>query len=562
MLVPITNQFTSFWKRQPLSRQITIIALVAAAAILIPVLISWATTPSYVIAYTGLSEADASQIVVKLDDNSIPYQIKNNGTILVPSAQVYTTRLLMAREGLPKSSTVGYELFSGNTLGMTEFSQKINYQRALEGELERTIGSLSNVKSVRVHVVTPAKTLLSTDQTNTTASVTIQIAPGQSMDATQVRAITHLIASSVEGLKPENVVVVDGEGNMLADGSGTVGDPNLATKNSQRTAEQEFALEVQKRVQTLLDKILGPNKSIVQATVEMDWTQREVTANTFEPTSIALRSSQKVNETSSNGASSVGGVPGASTNLPTPAPTTAASSGAANYNRTEETLNYEVSQVQSHEIITPGKINRLSVSVMVDNITDQAQLDSIKAAVQVAAGLDAARGDQIVVESYAFDRTAADALTADQAKQAQQDLYMQIGIAVGAALILLLLLFFVMRMINNLRNASKESWRPVLRPVAEMAALQGAEGMGNMNQMTGPRQASQTPVLPENPEPVPAVSPAQEEENVILQIRSRALNSTNSEDEQRARVISRLTEENPATVAEIIQIWLNEAKKG
>ena len=135
MLVPIRNQFTSFWKRQRPTRQITIVALVLTAAILIPVLVSWATAPSYEIAYTGLSEADAAQIVLKLDGSSIPYQVKNNGTILVQSDQVYTTRLLMAREGLPQSSTVGYELFSGNTLGMTEFSQKVNYQRALEGEL-------------------------------------------------------------------------------------------------------------------------------------------------------------------------------------------------------------------------------------------------------------------------------------------------------------------------------------------------------------------------------------------------------------------------------------------
>ncbi|MCX6079922.1 MAG: flagellar basal-body MS-ring/collar protein FliF [Chloroflexi bacterium] len=566
MLVPIRNQFSSFWKRQHPTRQITIVALVLTVFILVPVLVSWATAPSYVIAYSGLSEADASQIVLKMDDNSIPYQIKNNGTILVPSEQVYTTRLLMAREGLPKSSTVGYELFSGNTLGMTEFSQKVNYQRALEGELERTIGSLSVVKAVRVHVVTPAKTLLSSDQTATTASVTLQIAPGQSMDATQVRAITHLVASSVEGLKPENVVVVDSEGNMLADGTGTVGDPAMSTKTSQRTAEQEYALELQKRVQALLDKILGPNKSIVQATVEMDWTQREVTSNKFEPTTIALRSSQKINELSNSANGSTGGVPGASSNLPTPVATSAAAAGSADYQRSEETLNYEVSQVQSHEVVAPGKINRMSVSVMVDNITDQAQLDSITAAVQVAAGIDATRGDQIVVESYAFDRTASDALAADLASQQQQELYMQIGIAVGSALLLIVLLFFVLRMINNLRNASKENWRPVLRPVAEMAALQGA-GMGAGNVQLPGGIPAVTAALAARAELQGPQTPSQdqhpEDEGVVLQINSsRNQHSTVNEDEQRARVIARLTEENPATVAEIIQIWLNEGKKG
>jgi flagellar M-ring protein FliF len=570
MLVPITKQFTSYWKRQPTSRQITVVALVITVLILVPVLVSWATTPSYEVAYSGLSEQDAAQIVAKLDDNAIPYQLKNSGTILVQTDQVYTTRLLMAREGLPQSSTVGYELFSGNTLGMTEFSQKINYQRALEGELERTIGSLSAVEAVRVHVVTPAKTLLSSDQSPTTASVTIKIKLGERLDDAQVGSITHLIASSVEGLKPENVVVVDSNGNMLADGTGKVGDPTATTKNNQRVAELEYASEVQRRVQTLLDKILGPNKSAVQATVDMDWTQREVTSNSFEPTTIALRSSQVITESSSSADGSTGGIPGAGSNLPTPIATNVASSGASNFQHNEQTLNYEVSQVQSKEVIAPGKVTRVSVSVMVDNITDQTQLDSIRAAVQGAAGIDTTRGDQIVVESYAFDRTAYDAMIAELANQQQQELYMQIATVVGAALALMVLLFFVLRMLSNLRNASKETWRPVLRPVAEMAALQPAPAFASMPvtntmpQIPAPGlNSAMAAAMAGRPEPSSLPTPQQppEEESVVVQIASRAQSSTTSEDEQRARVISRLTEENPATVAEIIQIWLNEGKR-
>ena len=284
MLTTIQQQFNSYWKKQSLGRQVTLAALVLAIAILTPVLVNWAGAPSYSVAYSGLSEADAAQIVQKLDDNSIPYRLKNSGTIEVPNDQVYTTRLLIAREGLPQSSTVGYELFSGSSmLGMTEFSQKVNYQRAVEGELERTIGSLEAVKAVRVHLVVPEKSLLSSNQSLTTASVTIQVTPGNVLDNSQVRAITHLVASSVEGLKPENVAVVDSNGNLLASGSGTASENNLTIKDDQRAIEQAYALEVQNRVQTLLDKILGPNRSIVQATVEMDWTQREVTSNTYSP---------------------------------------------------------------------------------------------------------------------------------------------------------------------------------------------------------------------------------------------------------------------------------------
>ena len=554
MLATLRQQFTFYWKKLTLARQITIVTLIAAAAILIPVLVNWALSPSYQVAYSGLSETDAAQIVQKLDDNSIPYQMKSTGTIMVPSDKVYTTRLLMAREGLPQSSTVGYELFSGTSmLGMTEFSQKVNYQRAIEGELERTIGSLDSVQTVRVHLVTPEKSLLSSDQLLSTASVTIQIKPGRTLDSSQVRAVTHLVASSVEGLKSENVVVVDSEGNMLADGMGTASESDQSLKDDQRAAELAYAAEVQKNVQNILDTILGPNRSVVKATVEMDWTQREITSNTFAPTEVAIRSSQIINESSSDGGAT-GGVAGAVSNLPTPVATTTAN-GNSTYQRSEETLNYEVSQTQLHEVIAPGKVNRVSVSVMVDDITDTTQMTSIKSAVEVAAGIDSTRGDKIVVESFAFDRTAMDALSADLAKQQQQELYMQIGMAVATAMAVLALLFVILRMINNVRNASKESWKTVLRPVSEMAALENRGGRPALQQ---PVSGLSLPAQSLNRQIATAIK---ENEDVVVHVSPKARKANATEDEQNAKVISRLAEENPATVAEIIQIWLNESKK-
>jgi len=556
MFATIQQQFTSYWKKQSLGKQITMVALTLAVLILTPVLVNWANTPSYAVAYTGLSETDAAQIVQKLDDNSISYQLKNSGTIEVPSDQVYTTRLLMARDGLPESSTVGYELFSGTSmLGMTEFSQQVNYQRAIEGELQRTIGSLEAVQAVRVHLVTPEKSLLSSDQALSTASVTIQVNPGHTLDAAQVRAITHLIASSVEGLDAGNVVVVDSAGNLLADGISTNGESDQSLKDDQRAAELAYAAEVQKRVQSLLDKILGPNRSSVQATVEMDWTQREITSNTYAPTEVALRSSQIINESSTDGGTT-GGVPGATSNLPTPVATTTGT-GTSAYQRSEEILNYEVSQTQLHEIITPGKVNRVSVSVMVDNVSDAAQLTAIKSAVEVAAGIDTTRGDQIVVESFAFDRTALDALTVELAKQQQQELYLRIGMAVGAALVVLAMLFFVLRMMSNLRNASKDSWKTVLRPASELAALQD-EYAAPALKLQADLSTALSRLAEQSGESTDAKSG---NEDVVVQIHSKNRQATASEDEQNSRVISRLTEENPATVAEIIQLWLNESKK-
>ena len=556
MLTTVQQQFITLWKKQSLGKQITIVSLALAVLILTPVLVNWANTPSYSVAYTGLSETDAAQIVQKLDENGISYQLKSSGTIEVPSDQVYTTRLLMAREGLPQSSTAGYELFSGTSmLGMTEFSQKVNYQRAIEGELERTIGSIQAVKAVRVHLVIPEKSLLTSDQSLATASVTIQINPGNVLDAAQVRAITHLVASSVEGLKPESVVVVDSVGNLLASGSGSEDELNLTVKDDQRAIELAYAAEVQNRVQSILDKILGPNRSVVQATVEMDWTQREITSNTYSPTEVALRSSQTINETSSSG-DTTGGVPGAASNLPTPVATTTGT-GTESYQRSEETLNYEVSQVQSHEVTAPGEVSRVSVSVMVDGVSDPAQMEIIKSAVQVAAGIDSARGDQIVVESFTFDRTAMDELAADLEKQQQQELYLRIGLGVASALVVLALLFFILRLINNTRNASKESWKAVLRPVGEVASLADDHYKDAAMKL----QDDLSTALSRLADKEKTGTARPDNEDVVVQLRSRGQSARVMEDEQNARILSRLTEENPATVAEIIQIWLNEGQK-
>ena len=560
MLTTVQQQFITFWKKQSIGKQITIVSLILSMLILTPVLVNWANTPSYSVAYTGLSEADAAQIVQKLDENNITYQLNGSGTIEVPSDQVYTTRLMMARDGLPQSSTVGYELFSGTSmLGMTEFSQKVNYQRAIEGELERTIGSIEAAKAVRVHLVIPEKSLLTSDQSLTTASVTIQINPGKVLDASQVRAITHLVASSVEGLKPENVVVVDSNGNLLASGTGSEDEMSMTIKDDQRAIELAYATEVQKRVQSILDKILGPNRSVVQATVEMDWTQREVTSNTFSPTEVAIRSSQIINE-SSNSGGTTGGVPGAASNLPTPVATTTGTDATA-YQRNEETLNYEVSQVQSHEVIAPGEVSRVSVSVMVDGITDPTQLEIIKSAVQAAAGIDSTRGDQIVVESFAFDRTALDELSAELAKQQQQELYLQIAMGVGAALVVLALLFFILRMINNTRNASKESWKAVLRPVGEVASLSDTNYKEAASRLQDDLSTALSRLAEKEGTASPSATSTTSDADVVVQLRSKTQTTKAVEDDQNARIISRLTEENPATVAEIIQIWLNEGSK-
>lgn len=551
MTVPLQQQLGSFWGRQTTSQKITLVVLLTAVAVLVPLFISWATQPTYAVAFSGMSEEDAGQIIDKLAASNIPYQLNGTGTIMVPQNEVYEVRLQMAKEGLPSSGTVGLEVFSGSTLGMTEFSQKVNYQRALEGELERTIGSLASIQSVQVHVVTPEKTLISSEQAPTTASVMLDLKPGKTLDQSQVQSITHLVASSIEGLKPENVAVVDSNGTMLASGTGTGSEAGaIAQTDSRRAAEAAAAVALQRKVEELLTQVLGPNRAVVQVDVSLDWTQKETKSLLFDPTPSAIRSSQKTNENYQASGSSPAGVPGAATNLPTPVATSAAGAGSSTYTRTDEILNYEISNSEIYEVVTPGSVKRISLSVLVDGVTDEAQMETLQSAVAAAVGLDTTRGDQMVVESTTFDKTYLTTQTEELASASQTDLYWRIGMIAGAVILLFALLFYVQRLLRNLRLASADAWVPVMKPLSE-AALSAPSGMSSM---IGDSLDSQ----------LQAASLQNQLNEVVSTPRLESImkpHKVNPEDEQLQKVLTRMTEDNPASVAEIIQMWLAEDEK-
>jgi flagellar M-ring protein FliF len=452
---------------------------------------------------------------------------------------------------------VGFELFNGNTLGMTEFTQRVNYQQALEGELERTIASLNAVEAVRVHVVTPEKSLLASEQLPATASVTVKEKPGQHLDAAQVQAITHLVASSVEGLSPENVVVVDVNGNLLASGEANGQEATQAQLDSRRAAELMAAREVQAKVQKLLDTALGPNKSVVQASVTLDWTERETTTQSFDPNRAAVRSSQNVMETYTTTNATLAGVPGAVANLPPANAGISPENQSVYYTRTEQTLNYEVTQIQSHEKEAPGKIQRLSLSVLVDGVTDPAQLDTLKTVIAAAAGVDTARGDTLAVESLAFDRTYYETQAADLAKSARTDLYLKIGMAVVGLLILAALLWYVQRLLNHLRLASAEAWTPVLRPLAEVA-LPSAGAQPQLQALLEKAQQQSRAQA----EPVPSRAEAQPEARPLPSALKIEVPAISPEEEQLQRMIQEMAEKDPSSLAGIIQLWLNEGDRG
>lgn len=540
MTTQLFNQLKTLWGGLRTSQRIAMIVLGILGIVLVFIFIAWANTPTYAVAFNGLSESDAGQIVEKLAEEGMPYQLRGVGTILVPSDKVYEVRLKMARIGLPQGGTVGFELFSGNTsFGMTEFTQRVNYQRALEGELERTISSMSAVEAVRVHIVIPEKALLSGDQSPATASVTIKERAGQRLDSAQVRAITHLVASSVEGMQPENVVVVDVEGNLLAAGASEANMPSAQT-DQRRAAEIAVAQQMQQKVQHLLDSVLGPNRSVVQADVRLDWTERETKRQTFDPTATVVRSSQVISESYQTNGGVIGGIPGSETNLP-PATGEATSEGASSdYRRTENITNYEITQTEVNEITPPGQIERVSLSVLVDGVTDAAELDKLQSAIAAAVGIDETQGDILSVESLSFDRSYYEEKTAELENSRKMDLYIKIGQSVLAVLILAFLLWYVQRLLSRLKVASIEAWTPILKPVAEVALPQGA-----LTESIPPIQ--QTPQYTE--EALPSLKDLVKEFDIP---------TPSPEDEELQHNIVELAQENPASLAEIIQMWLSE----
>jgi flagellar M-ring protein FliF len=555
MLANLTEQFQNIWKEQSQTQRYILIAVVVILAILIPTMIVMANRPSYGVAFSNLSEADAGSIVDKLKTENINYQLRDSNTILVESDKVYDVRLKMATEGLPKGGSVGFELFDSSTLGMTEFTQRVTYQRALEGELERTISSMDAVDDVRVHIVTPEKSLLTSEQSPTTASVTIREATGQMMTTAQIQAITFLVANSVEGLESQNVVIVDTEGNLLATGTGeNTASASISQSDSRRTIELAAAQAIETKVKNMLNTAIGPNRSVVQVYVNMDWTEREITSETFDSTPV-VSSQSTVNEIYTTDMTELSGIPGATSNLPDTAPDTTATTTADGtvpiYQREEDITNYEISSVQSHEIVQPGEIERVSLSVLVDGVTDEAQLAVLQDAIVAAAGIDSTRGDVVSVQSLTFDRTYEETVNEEIATQQTQSLIFTIAQYVGIALLLIIVFWYIARLLKNLKMASVEVWTPVLQPVSQVSGYGGEEEKILFVEEAVEKEDKAMPE--EKKEEKPKID--------IEKMVKERIQVPTAEEEQMTRLINRVAEENPASIAEIIQMWLSQDKK-
>lgn len=534
------TQLVEVWKQTSLSRKIGLVALVVAALTGLIFFISWAQTPDYSAAFTDLDADDGAAIVDYLKENNISYEITNSGsTIQVPSDQVHEVRLALAGQGLPGQGTVGMELFDTATLGMTDFVQQVNYQRALEGELARTISSLKAVRTTRVHIVIPQPTLFSDDEEPTTASIVVDMESGQQLSQEQVRAISHLVSSAVEGLRTENLTIVDMDGNVLADGTVSTAISNVALSASQVETQQALEQDLERRIESMLSNVLGPGKAVVRVAAEMNWDQVETESETFFPGEEGgvLRSSRQVTETSGGDGTTIGGIPGTASNIPDAAPsfqTEISGTNGSTYVRSDVTTNYEVSRSISRTVAATGGVERLSVSVMVDNVTDPATISAIEQATIAAAGIDPTRGDVLNVSSVPFDRSIETEQETAAEEALQREFYLKVA-QWGAVAIALIALFFVVRsMLRNLRPPHPEII--VERPNARAALLEEV-GRAADNDAIESGQSAQATIGP---------------------LAFDASQQAAAEKVQMTRQLQVMAKNRSETLAQIIQFWLTE----
>ena len=371
------------------------------------------TTPQMTTLFTDLTAEDSSGIIKDLERQAIPFELRNEGAvIMVPKDKVTRLRMKLAENNLPKGGGVGYEIFDkSDALGTTSFVQNINHLRALEGELARTIRAIDRIQAARVHLVLPERPLFSRETPEPSASIVVRVRG--SLEPQQIRAIRHVVASAVNGLKPQRVSLVDEGGRLLADGAGT--DTESAVGDERRAA---FEKRMRNEVEAIVSSVVGQGRARVQLTADFDYNKITQTSDKFDPEGRVLRSSQSREESAAtaenNGQVTVNNeLPGNQSSGGTP-------TARDQSKKSEETNNYEISRTTKTEVTEAGRVNRISIAVLVDGAytknekgemvyqdRGKEQLDRIATLVRSAIGFDQKRGDQVEVVNLRFAEAPA-----------------------------------------------------------------------------------------------------------------------------------------------------------
>jgi flagellar M-ring protein FliF len=445
-------------RSMPGKKKVMLAAVLFTAIVSIILLVSWTQKADYQTLYSNLSEEDAGLIIQKLKDQKVPYKA-SAGSIMVPGESVYELRLQMASQGLPQGGSVGFELFDKSNFTMSDFVQKLNYRRALQGELARTIRSLSEVEQCRVLLAIPEKTLFAREDERPKASVLIKLRRGRSLAQSQVQGIVHLVSSSVEGLNPKDVSVVDQQGEMLTRNSGDT----LDMTTDQLEYQRRFEKGLEDRITGILEPVVGKGRVKTRVTADLDFTKVEKTEEKYDPDGQVVRSEQKNVEKSTTGTS--GGVPGVASNLPGKAVQQAASNRGESEKKSD-VVNYEISRTTSHITNTPGEIKKISAAILVDGAYSAQQgakdkkykpwsdedLKQFQEMVKKSIGFTKDRGDEVTVVNMPFE-TAPQEEMGESKKDMMPIIFAAAKYVVPLIAVALLFLFIVKPVMHTITAA-------------------------------------------------------------------------------------------------------------
>ena len=544
------ERLQELWNRYDNRHKYAFIGVLVALVIALAGISFWyGSKPDYVPLYTNLETKDAGDVVNSLKESGVPYELledKRGATILVPATQVHNLRLDLAAAGLPRGNK-GFELFDDSKLGVTEFQNKINYLQALQGELTRTIEHLGSVDKARVHIVLPEDSLYKKNEKPATASILLMLKPDAQLTKPEVKGIVNLVSHSVQGLTPENITIVDEQGNILNKND----DDELEQQNAQNLkALNQIEMtkrvrdHIQQNIQTMLDKTLGEGNAFVRVSVELDFDDKKIDRQTFTPVvdeSGIIRSQQDISE-SYNGESNVpGGPAGVQGNIP--GYVAEERNANAEYERKESTKNYEVNEENQKIVASPGSIRRLTVAVLVNDEVTELQREGLLRAVSSAAGINENRGDTISVEPLPFNTDLRDQ-RAEEARQEQlhKDRILYTEIAAMILIAALLLGGFLMY-----------RWKKRKERQAELEAKLEAERQAREEA----RRAEEAQRRAEEAERLAAAEErAQAIDNDEIEESKLTPSERKTRDEKQA--ILKLIDEKPEEVAWLIKTWLIE----
>ncbi|MFN9807978.1 MAG: flagellar basal-body MS-ring/collar protein FliF [Betaproteobacteria bacterium] len=495
-------------RMSPRTRGLLVLGAAALAAIVAAAWL-WSASPTYRVLFTNLSDRDGGAVIAQLSQMNIPYRNADGGTVLVPADKVHEARLKLASQGLPKGSVVGFEIMESQKLGITQFQEQVNYQRALEGELARSIGTLAPVSGSRVHLALPKQSGFLRDKQPPTASVLLQLHPGKTLDRAQVAGIGHLVSSSVPELSPKSVSVVDQHGNLLA--SERQGTAGLDAAQLDYVARIEA--DTIKRIEDILEPIMGRGNVRAQVTADVDFTQVENMAESYAPNqgpeAKSTVRSQSLSDSSQPGPAVTGGVPGALSNQP-PTPATAqinaapgapggaqaAASTANNNTRRDSITNYELDKTVRHTKSASGQIKRLTAAVVVNHRMKAGEngaaatatplseddLKNVNALVREAMGFSQQRGDSLNVVNSVF--STVDLGTPEALPAWKQPEMVALGKQIGQAMLFLMLtLIVVFGVVRPALKAIATVPRPVAPPSAPEATAAAGTATGALPQL-------------------------------------------------------------------------------